>query len=238
MNDTTVRPDSAPVGGKPRRTNQALLWGALLVVAGIITFIANLGLFSNVAEFIVAAAFGAGGLVFLYFFLRDTQGSWWAAIPSGALLSLAGTIMVAEYAPASTRFLSGAVFLGGLALGFLAVYVVRRDMWWALIPGGVLASLASMAAINDSGMRWGNDIGGGLLFLGMGVTFLLVALAPDEHGKGRWWAFIPAAILLVIGALVLASYTAALESMGFVWGALLVIGGGFLLWRSLSKQDE
>ena len=31
----------------------------------------------------------------------------------------------------------GALFLGSIGLAFWVIYFVRRDFWWAVIPGGV-----------------------------------------------------------------------------------------------------
>jgi len=71
------------------------------------------------------------------------------------------------------------------------------------------------------------DIAGGigsgsLFFLGLGLTFLLVAVLPNPFGKMQW-AFIPAAVLVVMGALLGSQATAGL--IGYIWPAVLIIIG-------------
>ena len=34
------------------------------------------------------------------------------------------------------------IIVGGISLGFLCIYLVEREQWWALIPGGILAAIA------------------------------------------------------------------------------------------------
>ena len=224
----------------PRRgRNRAAIWGIILLVAGLSSLASALNWFVGVSGFIFALLFAAGGLAFGYMFLRDMQQSWWAAIPAGALFGLSGTIMVSEYAPNRIAFLGGAVFLGALSLGFWAIYAVRRDMWWAIIPGGVLFSLAATAALGESNFGTGRDeFVGGIFLFGMGLTFLLVALARVDDGRSRWWAFIPAGILMLLGVLIAFSVTAWLESFNLIAAAAMVVGGGFLLYKAFGKQGD
>lgn len=68
---------------------------------------------------------------------------WWPLIPAGVMLTLAGTIAAGGDSAA------GGVFLAGLGVTFVAVYLmppqpVRR--LWALITGGVLVLLALPAS--------------------------------------------------------------------------------------------
>lgn len=242
MTNATLQPDGMqPTGDltpEHRSRNSALVWGAILLGVGIVTLLSNLGIFEKVVPFFWALLFAAGGLGFLYVFLRDTQKHWWAAIPAFALFGLAGTVTVSEYAPSQLASLGGAVFLGGLGLGFLAVYLVRREHWWALIPAGTMLSLAATAAVTDSGFAVDSDLGGGIFMLGLGITFLVVALVPGRDGKGRWWAFIPSAVLLIMGVMLLFEATQYLAYMGYVWGAVLVVAGGALLYKALGQKDQ
>ena len=62
---------------------------------------------------------------------------------------------------------------------------------------------------------------GGVLFLGLGLTFILVALL-----AGMKWAFIPAAVLLLLGFFVVFFFGSPFVGvMEYIWiGALLVAG--------------
>lgn len=68
---------------------------------------------------------------------------WWPLVPGGVLLSLAATIL------AGSDGRAGGVFLGGLGLTFLAVFLAppgSRQRLWALLTAAVLLLLALPAA--------------------------------------------------------------------------------------------
>jgi hypothetical protein len=104
------------------------------------------------------------------------------------------------------------------------IYLVNRDHWWAVIPGGVLLTLALIAGL--SSVMQGIEMGG-VFLLGLGLTFALLAFLPTPEGR-LTWAIIPAIVLLVTGALITA---AAAELINYVWPAALVVGGLYLLYR-------
>ena len=59
-----------------RSSKNAMIIGILLVLFGVLSLLQNLGMAGFVGELVWGAAFGAGGAVFLYFFLkRDAY--WW-----------------------------------------------------------------------------------------------------------------------------------------------------------------
>ena len=105
--------------------------------------------------------------------------------------------------------------------------MLDRDKWWAIIPGGVLVTLAAVA-----GLERGTDIQtGGIFFLGLGATFILVALAPNPHGQMRW-AFIPAAVLLILGLLLFVGF----HGHHYIWPLSLISAGLFLLVRAFRRR--
>lgn len=69
---------------------------------------------------------------------------------------------------------------------------------------------------------------GGIFFLGLGLTFLLVAIIPTPEGQMRW-ALIPAVILLVMGLLLTAALT---QLINFIWPLALILLGLFLVLRA------
>jgi hypothetical protein len=230
MSNYSLQQDQTPVGGRPQRINP-IIWGALLLVVGAMMLMQNMGLLEGIADFVWALVFAAGGLVFGYLYTGNTHDRWWALIPAFALFGLAGTVMIGEYAPARMEFLAGAVFLGGLGLGFWAIYLTRREFWWAIIPGGVLVSLSAVAAVSDSRALGAFDPAS-ILFFGMGLTFLLVALTGSDEGNSRWWAYIPAGVLFLIGFIVFSEQMAGLVAMSFVWPLVLIGVGALLLLRA------
>jgi hypothetical protein len=69
---------------------------------------------------------------------------------------------------------------------------------------------------------------GGIFFLGLGLTFGLVAIIPTPHGQMKW-AFIPAGIMIVMGLLI----TAALSPLiNYIWPSALILAGLLLVFRA------
>jgi hypothetical protein len=68
-----------------------------------------------------------------------------------------------------------------------------------------------------------------IFFLGMGVTFLLVALLPNQTHDTRW-AFIPGGILTALG---LALFAPLEPLINYIWPVVLVGLGVFILLRNL-----
>jgi len=205
-----------------------ILWGVLLIAGGVLFLLESLGIVT-VGDIIWPILIGIASLVFLFIFLTAPQSNWWAAIPGFVLLGLTGTIALDELAPAVGETWSGSLFLGGIALAFWVIYLVNTDYWWAVIPGGVLLTLAVVAGLSE--VMEGVEMGG-VFFFGLGLTFGLLAFLPTPEGRLKW-ALIPAIVLLVMGALVTA---AAAQLINYLWPALMILGGLYLLYRVLRSR--
>lgn len=195
----------------------------LLIVVGILLLLQNLGILVGVVALIWSLLFGAVGVVSLYNFLTN-RAHWWTVILGLALLGPAALIALDQFWPQVGDALGGTIFLGGIGLGFWVVYFVNREHWWAVIPGGVLFTLALIAGL--SSIFEGIEMGG-VLFLGLGLTFGLLSLLPTPQGRMKW-ALIPAAVLVVVGLLITAATTGILE---YLWPAALILVGLYLLFR-------
>ena len=198
------------------------LWGSLLILGGILFLLDNLG-YIKIGELVWALILAVVGLVFVSVFLGDRQ-HWWALIPGIILLALAATVAV-DYLFAGRADLGGMIVLGGISLAFWVVYFVNREHWWAIIPAGVLATLAIVSGL-DSVLAGVIDTGG-IFFLGLGATFALVAVLPTPHGQMRW-AFIPAVVLVIIGLFVIG---AARDLLNYIWPVALILVGAVILFR-------
>ena len=176
-----------------------------------------------------ALIFIAGGIGFLVVFLRNTE-QWWALIPGFTLLGIGVGIGLSQLGIQIAENLIAPVILGSISVAFLAVYLVRREQWWALIPGGVMASIALMVLLSEYGLDDTAMVS--VMFFGMAATFLIVAIVPTPHGR-MTWGFIPAAVLFLIGLLMLGSLP---NLINYVWPLALVIGGGILLYRALATR--
>lgn len=191
-----------------------VLWGLLLVAAGVIFLLNSMGTIT-IGEYQWAIILGIGGLAFLSVFLADRQ-QWWALFPSFGLLIGASVIFVENAFPGLPGEIGGVIALGGIGLAFLLIFVSNIKNWWALIPAGVLLSLATMLYLGFES--------GGIFLIGLGLTFAVLGFVPTEHGRMRW-AFIPAIVLILIGIFV----TLAVYDLFAVLWPLALIGGGLLI---------
>jgi hypothetical protein len=115
------------------------------------------------------------------------------------------------------------MFLGMIGLSFFIIFITgRHERWWAIIPGGVLLTLASVTLVSD---QFGDGMAaGGIFFLGLAVTFLVVYLVMRMK-----WALWPAGALGLMGSFLMLG---AGNLASFVFPALLIIVGGFLVFRA------
>lgn len=213
-----------------KRLESRILWGLLLIAGGILFLLDSLGIIAFGAV-LWPALIGIASLVFLFIFATAPRNNWWAAIPGFVLLGLTGTIALDELAPELGDAWGGSLFLGGIALAFWVTYLVNPENWWAIIPGGVLLTLAVVAGLSE--VLPGVEIGG-VFFFGLGLTFALLALLPTPEGRPTW-AIIPAAVLLLMGALITA---AAAELINYVWPVVLILGGLYLLYRAFGSRQR
>ncbi len=218
-----------------KRDNAAFLWGGLLIIAGLGLLLQNLHLVNLdwLWQLFWTVLFAAGGVAFLGVFLRSRE-NWWALIPGFTLLGLGGVLALNVISSQLSDRLGGPLFLGSIGLGFWAVYAARRENWWAVIPGGILWSLAAFVFLEPF---LPEPAGVSVMFFGMALTFLIVALLPVEEGR-MTWAFIPGGILAVIGLfMALSSFTTQFLTLAAVVGPLaLIAAGGYLLYRNASAR--
>jgi hypothetical protein len=206
-----------------KRLESRILWGLLLIAGGILFLLDSLGIIA-VGTILWPVLLGMASLAFLFILVSAPRVNWWAAIPGFVLLGLTGTIALDQLMPGAAFEWGGGLFLGGIALAFWVIYLVNPEHWWAVIPGGVLLTLALVAGLSSA--LEGIEMGG-VFFFGIGLTFALLALLPTPEGR-LTWAIIRAIVLLVMGALITA---AAAEVMNYIWPVALVVGGLYLLYR-------
>lgn len=208
-----------------------VFWGIVLIAGGILFLLQNLfGI--ELGRLFWSAAFLLGGLLFLSVFLGN-RAMWWVLIPGFTLLGISLILLLGVLSEPLADVVGGSIVLGAIALSFIAVYLVNRDNWWAVIPAGVLLTLAVIAGLDN--VLQGFD-SGGLLFLGMGLTFALVAILPTQQGK-MTWAWIPAGILFFMG-LVIGVFTDYGNFMNYLWPAVLILAGGYIIVRTLIGRKE
>ncbi|MGE5252150.1 MAG: hypothetical protein ACM3QS_18260 [Bacteroidota bacterium] len=196
-----------------RRIDARIVLGLMLLLGGGLLLLQAMGYLTAGTHIFWGLVFLVGGLAFLSL---PFSGNWWGVFPGMTLLGLAVLILFED----RLGIFGGLVFLGALALAFWLVYILDRQRWWALIPAGVLSTLAIVTVVPDYG---GGVATGAVFFLGLALTFLLVALA-----AGLRWAYYPAAALGVIGVLAAASL---MDLANYIWALALIAAGGFLVLR-------
>lgn len=181
----------------------------ILIGFGALLLLSQGELFGGGEQGFLLVTLFVGGTALLSAYAVGRKHAW--VLPLGfALLGLGSAALLGE--------LGGATFLGLLGAGFYALYRQDRRQWWALLPGGVLVSLALAAGA----AVWLPELGGALFFLGLAATafslyrlpqrvfrwtllptlaFLFLALASSAPVRGLWGVFLP--LLLTAGGLSL-----------------------------------
>ena len=201
------------------RFNVRYLIGAFLILGGLLMLLDQMGILKGATGFLWAGILAVGAVIFLMWFFGD-RSKWWAAIPGFSLAGMA----IAALLPDQMGW-GGLAFLGGIGLGFWAIYFSGRERWWAIIPGGVLLTLAVTSVMSDV---YGVMDSGGIFFVGLGITFLLVALLAKMK-----WAFIPAVVLLLLGFLLGTPFVGIME---YAWIGLLLAAGTILVVSAMRSK--
>jgi hypothetical protein len=201
-----------------KRIDFRILAGALLILGGVFALLDQTGLLKGASNLFWAGVLAIGAAIFLYWFFSD-RSKWWAAIPGFTLAGMAVSALLPDKIN-----LGGLAFLGGIGLGFWAIYITGHARWWAILPGGVLLTLGITSWMSAA---YGVIDSGGVFFVGLGLTFVLVALLAKMK-----WAFIPAAILLLLGFFVGTPFVGVTE---YIWIGVLLLAGLILVASALRK---
>jgi hypothetical protein len=207
-----------------KRLDARIVIGVLLILAGGLGFLQAFGFLQSASDVFWGIVFLAAGGIFLFMFAGGfASGNWWAAFPGFVLAGIGVLILL----PNSLENIGGAIFLGAIGLSFWAVYLTGRDRWWAIIPGGVLFTLAAVTVLPSNFI--GGAASGGVFFLGLALTFLLVALLANMR-----WAYWPAGVLGVFGIFLF--FESQVYLLSYVAAAALIVVGIFIILRSLRSQ--
>lgn len=217
-----------------KRFDLRIAWGVFLMAAGALALLQNFNILTGALNLLWAFLLGLAGVFFLYAYVSNRT-NWWALIPGIILLALTVLVALGVAAPALAEAWGGPLFLGGIGLSFWAVYLANREHWWAVIPGGVLLTLAVVASMETVFRRTEQRVStGGIFFIGLGVTFALVGLLPASAPQGRMrWAFIPALVLLIMGVLI---FAAAEQLVNYLWPVALILAGVYLVFRTFRPR--
>lgn len=200
-----------------------IFWGVLLILAGIFLLLARLDIL-RLPVSTIWVFFALVGIIFIFNFVTNVRQMWWSIIPGLFLVALSMVIGFGENLNLFGIDLTPVFIIGSLGLAFLLIFIVRQDFWWAIIPGGVMVTIAAITIIPTFAS---GEFTAAVLFLGLAATFGVLSLVPTPGGRMRW-PLIPAGILLGVALIVTA---ASADLIRFAWPLALVLAGLFILFR-------
>jgi hypothetical protein len=203
--------------------------GVLFIIGGGLLILETLNIFSGDIENIIwLIIFGGLGGYFLSRYLFNRK-KWGWVIPGVSLIGIAIGNLV-ELISGAGGLYSESIILSGIGISFTLVYFNDRINWWALIPGGLLISLGVGEVIRTIEPAWVDS--GGILFLGLGITFLVLYLLPTPYGRLKW-ALIPSIILLALGSVL--AFSENVGIVGFIGSGFIIIAGIVVLINAIKK---
>jgi hypothetical protein len=167
-----------------------LFWGILLIGAGAVALLRQMGYIGQFPQQVWIAIFAVISLAGLASYAMSGWKQWGWLFPAGIFGGLAVTTALAIW-NANTPAIATPLFIG-LLIPFVAAYVTDRARnWWALIPGGVMLFLAlTTLVVGTAGGDW---VGSLFLFM-LAASFLIVYL----NNRRRSWAVLVAYIFVVL----------------------------------------
>jgi len=197
-----------------RRSSTGHTAGMILIGVGVLILLSNLGIlggFGGIAGLLVLGFMGG----FLLNQYHSGRKQLW--------MLLAGFILLGCAAATVTGHFAGAWFLGLSGAGFFLAWREDERRWWALIPAGVLGTLAAVV-LSDVWITWLN--GGAVFFAGLAITFLGIYSLPRY---GQPWAMVPAVASAALALVVLGS------AGGWVMPIVLIGIGLYLMNENRSR---
>jgi hypothetical protein len=210
-----------------KRFDMRIVFGIVLIAAGALFLLENLGLFHGGITLLWTAILAGAGITVLYVYTIN-RNHWWALIPGTTFLAISLNNLVSLIFPELGDILGGGIFLGGIGLSFWLIFLTNRNFWWALIPAGVLTSLAAVSVLGELFPAGQTD---GFFLVGLGLTFILIALLPGYEDRLKW-GFIPGGILTAIGILTLPVLS---TFVNILWPIALIGIGGYVIYKNFKN---
>jgi hypothetical protein len=213
-----------------QRLDVRLFGGVVLIVIGGALLVQNI-LNIPLGDLFWGLLFFIAGLFFISIF-NNNHRNWWGLIPGYTFMGISILLILGFFLPNVENLVGGSIVLAAIGPGFINIFLVEKQNWWAMIPAGVLLTLSAVTALDNVL----NDIDmGGVLLIGLGMTFALLPILPIPEKTSMKWAWIPAGILSTIGLLILGLSKGSLQIVGSI---LLILLGLFFIFRTLVRKSK
>ena len=202
----------------------ALIPGGVMLFLALVTLLAdNVGgeWIGTVFLFMIGLSF------FLVYWSNRTR--WWALLVAYIMFVLSIAPVMSSFGGETAAYF-GTIFLLAIALPFYVVYFRDGKNWWAIIPAGVMTTLAIIATLGIAGWIKDTQTGGysnAILMGGLAATFAVVWL---RHAMS--WAKVAAIILalVAVASIFFASYAE------IFWPVAIILAGGYLLYMGMRPK--
>jgi hypothetical protein len=207
---------------KPSLGKQGLVWGSILIVAGVLLLVET---FTDLSAWIWIILLAAGGLGAFALYLADRR-DWSMLLTAYVLWAIALLVLLVELNILRDEGVATYVLLA-IALPFLGVFYRDRTLWWALIPAYVLTVVAVMVGLIGLGVL-DDLLVPAYVMLAIALPFFVVY----ARNRKLWWALIPGGILAVIGI----SFLFAEGAFEYIGALVLILVGLAILLRAFARR--
>jgi len=157
--------------GAGRGTRDQVVFAVILIVIGVVGLA---GRFWTPGADVGGLIVGGIGLAFLGAFAYTRQYGY--LVPGGIMTGLGAGIVASTAVTWTTDQGEGGAVVLGLGLGFALIWVIAtavrvpQPSWWALIPGGILATIGALLLIGGGAIDLLEWWGVGLIAIGLLVV--------------------------------------------------------------------
>lgn len=208
---------------KAAERKQNLVWGALLIIFGVVALVQT---FTEISIWAWVAISGTVGLGIFVVYLSDRSAKA-LLIPIYVLWTLAIFLTLLALDVLPDAFVATFV-LTAVAIPFIVAFLQDHSLWGLLIPAYVLLAIGIMVPLLEGGVLADALVPSYVMFT-IAIPFLVVFLRNRQH----WWALIPGGILAVIGF----AFLIAESAIEYVVPAVLILVGGGILLRQFLRAE-
>ncbi len=213
-------------GSDMTEKNKNMLIGILIIFIGILALLINMNVIPNAEDFVGGVFFLVVAYVF-YRLYRQKQ-AWWPLLPALFFACIGVVLVIQNFVYIPDSIMGSAFFwCGAIVFGYL--YAKNNRKWWALLIAGVCVTFGTIVFIDTFHLLAG-DQDGVVLFIGVGLTFMLLYMQRNAENK-LGWAIYPGAGSILLALLFYFQNTDWITADYFL-PVVFILAGGFLIFRA------